>query len=52
MIRRTLSASLTDAAVVLVSTLTVAGPDAQIWCPVGNGDTALVDFWLERVGFG
>jgi uncharacterized protein (TIGR03083 family) len=41
----TLSASLIEAAAALASTLTEAGPDAQMWCPVGNGGAA---FYARR----
>jgi uncharacterized protein (TIGR03083 family) len=35
-----LRASLTEAAAELAVTLTEAGPDAQMWCPVGGGGPA------------
>jgi uncharacterized protein (TIGR03083 family) len=34
-----LAASLTQAAAHLAATLQQAGPDAQMWCPVGDGGT-------------
>ena len=41
----TLSASLTEAATALAETLAQAGPDAQMWCPVGEGGSA---FYARR----
>lgn len=41
----TLSFSLSEAAAALAATLTEAGPDAQMWCPVGNGGAA---FYARR----
>src|SRR5215208_4413677 len=41
----TLSASLSDAAAALAATLTEAGPDAQMWCLVGDGGAA---FYARR----
>ena len=44
----TLSASLTEAAAALTSTLTEAGPDAQMWCPVDGGGSA---FYARRFAY-
>jgi uncharacterized protein (TIGR03083 family) len=44
----TLSASLTEAAAALAATLTDAGPDAQMWCPVGSGGSA---FYARRFAY-
>jgi uncharacterized protein (TIGR03083 family) len=44
----TLSASLTEAAQRLAKTLTEAGPDAQMWCPVSGGGTA---FYARRFAY-
>ena len=41
----TLSTSLTEAAAALAATLMEAGPDAQMWCPVGDGGSA---FYARR----
>jgi uncharacterized protein (TIGR03083 family) len=41
----TLAASLTEAATALTSALTEAGPDAHMWCPVGDGGSA---FYARR----
>jgi uncharacterized protein (TIGR03083 family) len=43
-----LSASLTEAAAALRTTLTEAGPDAQMWCPVGGGGSA---FYARRFAY-
>ena len=43
-----LSASLTEAAAALTSTLTEAGPDAQMWCPVDGGGSA---FYARRFAY-
>lgn len=40
-----LAASLKEAAAALAATLTEAGPDAQMWCPVGDGGAA---FYARR----
>jgi uncharacterized protein (TIGR03083 family) len=39
------SAALTEAAAALATTLTETGPDAQMWCPVGDGGSA---FYARR----
>jgi uncharacterized protein (TIGR03083 family) len=39
------AAALTEAAAALATTLTEAGPDAQMWCPVGDGGSA---FYARR----
>jgi uncharacterized protein (TIGR03083 family) len=41
----TLSASLTEAAAALAATLMEAGPDAKMWCPIGDGGSA---FYARR----
>jgi uncharacterized protein (TIGR03083 family) len=41
----TVSASLTEAAAALAATLAEAGPNAQMWCPVGEGGSA---FYARR----
>jgi uncharacterized protein (TIGR03083 family) len=41
----TLSAAVAEAAAALRATLTEAGPDAQAWCPVGDGGSA---FYARR----
>jgi uncharacterized protein (TIGR03083 family) len=43
-----LAASLADAAAALKATLTEAGPDAQMWCPVGGGGSA---FYARRFAY-
>jgi uncharacterized protein (TIGR03083 family) len=43
-----LSASLTEAAAALKATLTDAGPDAQMWCPVDGGGSA---FYARRFAY-
>ena len=43
-----MSASLTEAAAALTSTLTEAGPDAQMWCPVDGGGSA---FYARRFAY-
>ena len=44
----TLSASLTEAAAALAATLKAAGPDARMWCPVGDGGSA---FYARRFAY-
>ena len=44
----TLAASLTEAAAALAQTLVEAGPDAQMWCPVGGGGSA---FYARRFAY-
>ena len=43
-----LRASLADAAGALAATLTDAGPDAQMWCPVDGGGSA---FYARRFAY-
>jgi uncharacterized protein (TIGR03083 family) len=43
-----LRASLTEAATALTATLTEAGPDAQMWCPVDGGGSA---FYARRFAY-
>jgi uncharacterized protein (TIGR03083 family) len=43
-----LRASLTEAAEELAATLTEAGPDAQMWCPVDGGGSA---FYARRFAY-
>jgi uncharacterized protein (TIGR03083 family) len=43
-----LAASLTEAAAALAATLAEAGPDAQMWCPVGGGGSA---FYARRFAY-
>jgi uncharacterized protein (TIGR03083 family) len=43
-----LAVSLAEAAEALVATLTEAGPDAQMWCPVGGGGAA---FYARRFAY-
>ena len=43
-----LAASLTQASAALAATLTEAGPDAQMWCPVGVGGAA---FYARRFAY-
>jgi MDMPI C-terminal domain/Mycothiol maleylpyruvate isomerase N-terminal domain len=40
-----LAASLTEAAAALRASLAEAGPDAQMWCPIGDGGAA---FYARR----
>jgi uncharacterized protein (TIGR03083 family) len=44
----TLAASLAEAAAALAGTLAEAGPDAQMWCPVGGGGSA---FYARRFAY-
>jgi uncharacterized protein (TIGR03083 family) len=43
-----LAASLAEAAKALAAALTEAGPDAQMWCPVGDGGAA---FYARRFAY-
>jgi uncharacterized protein (TIGR03083 family) len=43
-----LRASLTEAAAALATTLTEAGPDARMWCPIGDGGT---EFYARRFAY-
>ena len=43
-----LAASLTEAAAALAGTLTEAGPEAQMWCPVAGGGAA---FYARRFAY-
>jgi uncharacterized protein (TIGR03083 family) len=43
-----LAASLIEAAAALVATLTEAGPDAQMWCPIDGGGSA---FYARRFAY-
>ena len=47
-IRTPCRASLTEAAAALAATLTEAGPDAQMWCPVDGGGSA---FYARRFAY-